>query len=109
MTAPKGKEPELNLMIGRAVWWFPRAERSNGPRPAMVTGPMYAHPEGILHLRVWEERCMQGEVVRNVRRMDDPRLETHPRMREAGGWEPIPDPEVPQKKAEVPPVKAKAE
>lgn len=92
----------FNPMIGRTVWWFPRAERQVGPRAALVTGPRKAHPEGLLVLHVWEENSDMSDLRRNVRHINDPKLDTHPRMREQGGWDYVADSPSPPAESESP-------
>jgi len=78
---------QRNTMIGHTVLWHPEADRDVGPRPALVTGPEFAHPDGLLHMTVFREHATSLATQRNVRHIDDPVLETHPRMKIPGGWD----------------------
>lgn len=80
----------MNSLISRAVWWYPNADKGVGPRAATVTGPAKEHRDGLLSLLIWEEGALRPEYQRNVHHMADPKLETHPRMKEQGAWEAIP-------------------
>ena len=80
-------KPKRNALIGFPVVWYPMANRSAGPRAATVTGPAMEHREGILTLSIWEENSDRPRLERNVRKMDDPKLENIPTLKEVGAWD----------------------
>ncbi len=79
--------PKPNPLIGHNVLWYPRADKEGDCRAALVTGPAEVHRENVLSLTVFGENAVTPRTFTTVRHVDDPKLETHPRMREVGGWD----------------------
>lgn len=72
--------------LGETVWWYPRADRSNGCRPAIVVDVSDAG----LALNVLHIGSPQMDPKTGVRHMDDPTHKATPRPEHSarnGGWE----------------------
>lgn len=87
MEKQKRPEPRHNPMVAQMCRWYPRADENEQPRAAIVTGPHPPSKRGMLDLAVIDMSTGKFEPMANVRHIDDPHLEEHPKIAaEKGGW-----------------------
>lgn len=74
-------------MISDVVLWFPNADMSEKPCPAIVTGEGYTAGSDVLELKVIEMGMAHLKEKVAVRHISDPKLQENQKMRErSGGW-----------------------
>ena len=62
------------LGVGQVCLWYPRGNKKENPRAALVTGPYPTAANGVLSLTVWTTGRGVGECFEGVSYIDDPRL-----------------------------------